>query len=109
MMVHNAVYIMNHYNSLGILVKEGIVDSDQVFMIYSPGIFSRIYRKFRPWLDTQGYRRFDGKGTPYYSGIRHLHAEALRLYPDVGYLELPKSIDDLMQNVRRQEELRKSL
>jgi hypothetical protein len=44
------LYIMDHYNSLGILLKDGIIEAGELFKIYAPSSVVSIYEKFLPYL-----------------------------------------------------------
>jgi hypothetical protein len=48
------IYLMSHFNCLGILLRDGFVDANQIFQLYSAGFIMRMCKTFKPWIDVQG-------------------------------------------------------
>jgi hypothetical protein len=76
-------YVLNQYNSLGILLKEGLIDADLLFQLHTPWTFASIYKKYElPCILTQG---ISPDGVIYdplsYYGIKYLYAEVKKRYP----------------------------
>ena len=85
------MYIMNHYNSLGILLKDGIVGDDEVYNLYAPSSMVALYEKFLPFLNTFG--------SEYMGGFRYLYDFTKRRYPDRVF-RLTRSLEDELENDR---------
>lgn len=76
-------YVLNHYNSLGILLKDGLIDADLLFQLYVPWGFMTIYERFEyAFIRVQGMFPdgvvYDPKS---YYGIKYLYAEARKRFP----------------------------
>jgi len=93
------MYIMNHYNCLGILVQDGVVDVNQVFQLYSAGFYIRFYGTFKPWIDIQGIN------DEYFAGVNFLYAEARRLYPEVEEGRLVGSVEEWVELSKSREKM----
>jgi len=76
------VYVINHYNCLGILLRDGIVDADEVFQLNPPNAAHAIYTMYEPWIVTQRMS-LDGKPTypDNYKGFEYLYHEIVKRYP----------------------------
>jgi len=86
-------YLMNHYNGIGILLKEGIVEAVEVYKQYSPDQIVALYEKFKLYLDRYQYEYMDG--------FRFLYGETKRRYPDAGKSGLARSLDEIIERARQ--------
>lgn len=96
------IYIMNHYNCLGILLRDGLVDTGQIFQLHSAGWLMRFCETFRPWMDVQGIH------DDYFGGLKYLEAEARRLYPDASRFSdtgLMRSLEEVLERDRKRNEV----
>ena len=79
-------YVINHFNSLGILLKERLIDADLLFQLYNPVTVVSIYEKYEPVIRTQG---ISPNGVIYdpmsYYGYKYLYAEAKKRYPTLKW------------------------
>jgi hypothetical protein len=80
-------YVLNHYNNLGILLKDGLIDADLLFQLYSPWSIVSVYEKYElPIIRTQGV---SPNGVMYdpmaYYGIKYLYAEAKKRFPTLRW------------------------
>jgi hypothetical protein len=77
-------YILNHYNCLGILLKDGLVDEDELFQLYPPNTTVALYSEFELWIKTQ---RMHSDGKPSfpeaYRGFEYLADVARKRYPNL--------------------------
>jgi len=87
------MYIFNHYNSLGILVRNGIVDALEVYQLYAPSTIINLYNKFRPFLDTFPHE--------YMSGFRFLADDARKRYPEEGLFGLTRSLEERVDHDKK--------
>jgi hypothetical protein len=101
------LYLINHYNSLGILVRDGIVKAEEIFQLYSAGSLVSFYDKFRPYLDITGVQAVGDSGVvktdPYFSGIKFLYGVAKRMYPNAGILGIPRSTEEAVERAMRRQ------
>jgi hypothetical protein len=78
------MYIISHYNALGILLKDGVVKSEEVFQLYLANVVYALYCMYEPWIMTQ---RINLAGEPVnpeaLNGFEYLALEAKRMYPNL--------------------------
>jgi hypothetical protein len=86
------MYIMNHYNSIGIMLKDGIVEADEVYKLYAPSSMIAIYEKFLPFLNT-----FESE---YVSGFKYLYEYTRKRYPASEW-GLSRSLEEELERDRR--------
>ena len=86
-------YVLNHYNGLGILIREGIVDADEIYKQYSVSSIVEIYEKFKPYLDR--YKQ------EYMKDFRFLYSETKRRYPNVSTPGLARSKEETLERARK--------
>lgn len=81
-------YFCTLFNSLGLLFKRGMIDSELLFSIYAPNVIIFTWDKVAPVV--KGNREiYNYPGL--YSGFEYLFNEARKLYPDI------KSFDEMIQ------------
>jgi len=103
-------YVLNHFNSLGILVQEGLATSQQVFKQYLPQSVIVIYEKFRGEIVNSRYRhapKLEVWNPDAYMGFEFLYEEAKRLYPMVPQLG-GFTREELIEHAREIDELLKA-
>jgi hypothetical protein len=101
------LYLINYYNSLGILVRDGVVKAEEIFQLFSAGSLVSFYDKFRPYLDITGVQAVEDSGVvrtdPYFSGIKFLYGVAKRMYPNAGILGIPRSTEEAVERAMRRQ------
>ena len=99
-------YVLNHYNSLGSLLKDDLIDADLLFQLYIPWSFMTVYERFElPCIKPQGVLP---NGVVYdptsYHGIKYLYAEAKKRYPKLDYPAL-RTREEFVERGRMFDEL----
>jgi hypothetical protein len=75
-------YVVNHYNTLGIMMKDGLVTADEIFQLYMPYGIIGIYEKFKPMLMRDRITPSGEVHNPDANkGYELLYTEAKRRYP----------------------------
>jgi len=81
------LYVINHYNCLGILMKDGIIKADEVFQLYQPNSAYAIYAMYEPYIVTQRMNRHLKPTCPdNYEGFEYLYNEIKKKYPNMTSL-----------------------
>ncbi len=97
-------YIMNHFNALGILLKEGLATPEQIFQQYLPISIVTVYEKYRPEIIAAHLTpSMEVHNPDAYMGFELLYKEAKRLYPKIPTGPWSKEI--LLEHARRIDEL----
>jgi len=81
------IYILNTYNTLGLILRERVADPKLVFDLYPPSNVITTWLKFEGYLNAIRDRGNDPKQ---FSGFDYLYSEARRLYPDVSTIPIAK-------------------
>ena len=76
-------YTVNHYNALGMLLKDGIVPADQIFQLYSPVSIIQIYERFKPIISIGRTTTSGETHSDMYAPYEFLYHEAKRRYPKI--------------------------
>jgi hypothetical protein len=104
-------YVLNHYNSLGVLIQEGLATPQQIFKQYLPIGVIILWERFRGEMVNARYRhkpRLEVHNPDAYAGFELLYREAKRLYPNT-----PNTSDytreDFQRDAREMDELLKSM
>ena len=75
-------YILNHYNALGLLVKDGLATPEQVFQQYLPLSIITIFEKYKGEIAISRLTpSMEVHNHDAYRGFELLYVEAKRLYP----------------------------
>ncbi|MBM3292157.1 hypothetical protein FJY84_05715, partial [Candidatus Bathyarchaeota archaeon] len=78
------MYIINHFNALGILYKDGIATAEQIFQLYLPMVIIQLYEKFEPMIQSRRIASSGGVLNPdAWKPFEMLYLEAKRRYPDI--------------------------
>ena len=103
-------YVLSHYNSLGVLVQEGLATPQQIFKQYLPIGVIILWERFRGEMVNARYRhkpRLEVHNPDAYAGFELLYREAKRLYPNTpntsGYTR-----EDFIRDAREIDELLKA-
>jgi hypothetical protein len=99
-------FMINHYNSLGLLVKEDLTTSEQIFQQYLLIGIIMIYEKYRPEMINASYRhdpKLEIHNPNAYGGFEFLYNKANRLYP--GTPRGPWTKEDLVRHAREIDDL----
>jgi hypothetical protein len=102
-------YVLNHFNSLGILVQEGLATPKQIFKQYLPISVILIYEKFKGEMINARYRhspKLEVHNPDAYTGFEFLYNEAKRLYPLTP--NGPWTRDELLKDAEEIDDLLKS-
>ena len=98
------MYIINHFNALGILYKDKIATSDQIFQLYLPMVVIQLYEKFEPMIQS---RRIAPSGAVLnpdaWKPFELLYLEAKRMYP--GIPAMADSFEETIAGRRRLDEV----
>ncbi len=86
------LYLISHYNSLGILLKDGIIEGDELYKLYAPSSIVSIYEKFLPFLSIYEHE--------YMSGFKHLYEYTKKRYPN-GVWMLNRSLEEQLEGYRK--------
>ncbi|MBM3291065.1 hypothetical protein FJY84_00110 [Candidatus Bathyarchaeota archaeon] len=101
-------YVINQFNNLGILLKEGLIDADLLFQLYNPSTVIQIYEKYELIIRTQGIQ---ANGVIYdpmsYYGYKYLYAEAKKRYPTLKWT-FPTNQKDFVERGRMYDEFFKA-
>ncbi len=96
-------YVVNHLNTLGIMMKDGLVSADEIFQLYLPYGIIGIYEKFKPILMRD---RITPSGEVHNPGANKgyelLYYEAKRRYPKSPLLA--SSDEERLEHTRRIQE-----
>jgi hypothetical protein len=69
-------------NSVGLLLKENVIDPERIFSVYTPNMtittWNRSYPVIKVWREGYGYSEL-------YSGLEYLYNEARKRYPDMRW------------------------
>ena len=77
-------YVLSHYNALGNLLVEGLVEADQIFSLYLPWSIMFLWEKFLPVMMRNRILYTGVVHNPgAYKGFEVLYEEAKRRYPKV--------------------------
>jgi len=99
--------VLNHFNALGLLIKEGLATPEQIFQQYLPLSIMSIHEKYKAELViarlTPSMEVHNPKA---YEGFELLYQEARKRYPKAPVGPLPKEI--LLEHARRVDELLKA-
>ncbi|MBN1682735.1 hypothetical protein JW865_04190 [Candidatus Bathyarchaeota archaeon] len=77
-------YVINHYNCLGILMKDGIIKAEEVFQLYQPNAAYAIYTLYEPYIISQRMnRRLEPTCPENFKGFEYLYHEIKRRYPNM--------------------------
>ncbi|MBM3291569.1 hypothetical protein FJY84_02710 [Candidatus Bathyarchaeota archaeon] len=93
--IANLLYLISHYNSLGILLKDGIIEVDELYNLYAPSSIVSIYENFLPYL-----MQFEHE---YMSGFKYLYDLTKRRYPGKKWSRLTRSLEEQLENYRSRE------
>jgi hypothetical protein len=102
-------YVLNHFNSLGILMEEGLATPQQIFKQYLPISIILVYERFRGEMINSRYRhepKLEVHNPDAYKGYELLYKEAKRLYPRTP--TGPWTREDLLRDAREIDELLKA-
>jgi hypothetical protein len=102
-------YVLNHFNSLGILIEEGLATPKQIFKQYLPIGVIRLYERFKGEMINSRYRhepKLEIHNPDAYKGFELLYDEAKRLYPDTPMG--PYTDEELIQHAREIDDLLRS-
>jgi hypothetical protein len=92
-------YVLNHFNALGILYKDGIADPEQIFQLYNSYSLIAFYEKFEPLIMVARLTPSGELHNPdMYKPFELLYREAKRRYPKSG--KLPASKEELLEHGR---------
>jgi hypothetical protein len=101
--------LLSHYNGLGILMKDKLVDAEQIFQLYLPWSIMAIWEKFLPLMMRN---RILPSGVVHnpdaFKGFELLYLEAKRLYPKAEIVDLSTREKFLESTRLIQEQLRKN-
>jgi len=98
-------YVLNHFNALGLLIKEGLATAEQIFQQYLPLSVILIYQKYEGEIINSRYRHgptMEVHNPDAYKGFEMLYEEAWRLYPKTP--TGPWSMEDLLRDAREMDE-----
>ena len=99
--------VLNHFNALGLLIKEGLATPEQIFQQYLPISIIAIHEKYKAELViarlTPSMEVHNPKA---YEGFELLYKEAIKLYPKSPLGPIPKEV--LLEHARRVDELLKA-
>ncbi len=102
-------YVLNHFNSLGVLVQEGLATPEQIFKQYLPIGMMIIYERFRGEIVNSRYRhepKLEVHNPDAYMGFELLYREAKRLYPNTPLG--PWTREDILRHAKEIDELLRS-
>ncbi len=92
-------YVLNHFNALGILFKDGIADADQIFQLYNSYTLIGFYEKFEPIIMVSRMTPSGELHNPdMYMPYELLYEEAKKRFPKSG--RLPGSQEELIEHGR---------
>jgi hypothetical protein len=98
-------YVLNHFNSLGILIEEGLATPQQIFKQYLPISIILLYERFKGEMINSRYRhepQLEVHNPDAYRGYELLYNEAKRLYPRTP--TGPWTREDLLRDAREMDE-----
>ncbi|MBN1682659.1 DUF3883 domain-containing protein [Candidatus Bathyarchaeota archaeon] len=93
--VPKIMYVLNHYSALGILLKDKIIEPEQVFKLYSGRQIIQIIDQLKPYTD---YLRMPED--PFFQGTKYLYDEAHKRYP-TGSSKYPRSAEEFMDRFKK--------
>ncbi len=100
-------YIMNHFNALGLLLKEGLATPEQIFQQYLPISILLVYEKYKPEIIAAHFTpSMEVHNPDAYAGFELLYSEAKRLYPKTPLGPFPREV--LLDHAKRIDELLKA-
>ena len=98
-------YVLNHFNSLGILIEEGLATPQQIFKQYLPMGIIILFERFKGEMINARYRhepKLEIHNPDAYRGYELLYNEAKRLYPRTP--TGPWTREDLLRDAREMDE-----
>jgi hypothetical protein len=97
-------FVLNHFNALGLLIKEGLATPEQIFQQYLPLSIINIYEKYRPEIVVARYTvSMEVHNPDAWGGLELLYGEAKRLYPKSPKPGLTREV--LLEHARKMDEL----
>lgn len=81
------LYILNVYNSLGLLLKEKVTEPHLMFKMFPPPAVISTWKKYEAWI--QEVRELSNDPQEY-DGFEFLYNEVRRLYPNVNPIKMAK-------------------
>jgi hypothetical protein len=93
-------YTINHYNTLGVMMKNGLISADEIFELYLPYGIIGVYEKFKPMLMRDRVTPSGEVHNPEANkGYELLYIEAKRRYPKSP--PLTSTIEESFEATRR--------
>jgi len=97
-------YVLNAFNALGILYKDGIVDPEQIFQLFNSYTIIAFYERFKPMILVSRMTPAGELHNPdMYMPYEMLYREAKRRFPKTG--GMPESSEAFMDHGKRFDEL----
>ena len=77
----DTIFLQSRYNSLGMMLKEKVVNLELLFQIYQPNSIMRAWETFEPSIT---YRREKENNPSLMSAFEYLYEEVKKRYPNIG-------------------------
>jgi hypothetical protein len=85
------VFIGTRYQNLGLMLRQGNIDPDLMFRIFSPMVVIQIWEKIRD-VEVNTRKRFNHP--THYEDFEYLYDEAKKRYPEINAMRYGYSVDD---------------
>ena len=76
----NYIFVGTRYHNIGLLLKEGLIDSNIVFEIFNPMVIIQLWEKILP-IELETRKR--NNHPKHYDAFEYLYNEAKKRYPDI--------------------------
>ena len=98
--------VLNHFNALGLLIKDGLATPEQIFQQYLPISIIIMYRKYMGEIIISRLTpSMEVHNPDAYKGFELLYKEAMKRYPKTPVRPISK--EELLEHARRVDELLK--
>ncbi len=77
-------YLLNLYNSIGLLYERGLVSLDWILQLYPPYTMIGIWEQFKPYIEEA---RVNTGDPDWMKPYEHLYREARRMYPNTSNMK----------------------
>ena len=85
------VFIGTRYQNLGLMLRQGNIDPDLIFRIFSPMVVIQIWEKIRD-VEVNTRERFNHP--THYEDFEYLYDEAKKRYPEINAMRYGYSVND---------------
>ncbi len=95
--ISKVMYLMNIYNTVGVLYSEGLMSLDDVVQLYTPNVIIPMWERYAE-IFVPG-NRFNSFGKPsnplYWAPLERLYRDMKRSYPEIeGYGRTPEEVQE---------------